>query len=168
VRPGEMLSLKEGNIDLANAYFYFPHPKEKKFKSVPLIPEDVDILKSFALSFPGMPFFRHGSGVKGTPENHPFSKNILYNWWKKACENLGVVGVDLYGGTRHSSVRALRKYHSPETLKRAAGSSTNKAFDRYFGKEEDADLRTIYFQSAKVIPFAPATGMIPEKKGVKK
>ena len=37
VRPAEMISLKEGDIDIANSYFYFPHPKEKRFKSVPIL-----------------------------------------------------------------------------------------------------------------------------------
>ena len=71
----------------------------------------------------------------------------------KACANLGIEGVDLYGGTRHSSVRALRKYRSPEEIKRAAMSETNKAFDRYMGKDTDADMRSIYRKSARVIPI---------------
>jgi hypothetical protein len=27
-----------------------------------------------------LPFPHHPKGIKGTPENHHFSKNILYNW----------------------------------------------------------------------------------------
>jgi hypothetical protein len=60
-----------------------------------------------------------------------------------ACGNLGVEGVDLYGGTRHSSAKALRQFCSPEEIKRATMHSTNKAFERYFQIEAD-DLRTIY------------------------
>jgi hypothetical protein len=49
----------------------------------------------------------------------------------------------LYGGTRHSSAIALRKYRTPEEIKRATMHSTNKAFERYFRIESD-DLRGIY------------------------
>ncbi len=107
IRPGEMLSLKEGNIDRENGYLYFPHPKEKKSKAVPILPEDVELLKSFAPSFPAMPFFRHIAGISGVAENEAFGEKYLYKWWIKACDNLGIKGVDLYGGTRHSSARAL-------------------------------------------------------------
>lgn len=153
IRPVEMISLKEGEIDLENRYLYFPHPKERKFKSVPILPEDVELIKSFKLSFPSMPFFRHEGGIQGVKDGEHFGNKYFYKWWKRACENLKIDGVDLYGGTRHSSVRALRAYRSPEEIKRAAMSETNKAFERYMGKDSDDDLRSVYQQSAKIIPI---------------
>ena len=111
-----------------------------------------------------MPFFRHSAGLQGVAENEPFGVKYFYKWWVKA-QNLKIEGVDLYGGTRHSTVRALRKYHTPEELKRAAMSSTNKAFDRYFGQAEDENLRSIYKKSAKVIKLEPATKVLL-KKGI--
>jgi integrase len=84
VRPAEMISLTEGNIDLANGYFYFPHPKEKKYKSVPIISEDIEILRSIELTFPAMPFFRHSAGLQGVAENEPFGVKYFYKWWVKA------------------------------------------------------------------------------------
>lgn len=59
-------------------------------------------------------------------------QKYLYKWWEKACENLGVEGVDLYGGTRHSSATALKDHLSPEQIKVGTMHSTNKAFERYF------------------------------------
>jgi len=47
------------------------------------------------------------------------------------------------GGTKHSSTTALRKYRTPEEIKRATMHSTNKAFERYFRMELD-DVRDIY------------------------
>jgi len=32
-------------------------------------------------------------------------------------------------------------------------SETNKAFERYMGKDTDDDLRSVYKQSAGVVPF---------------
>ena len=72
-----------------------------------------------------------------------FGEKYLYKWWKRACKNLGIVGVDLYGGTRHSSAKALRRYRTPEEIKRATMHATNKAFERYFWMESD-ELRDIY------------------------
>lgn len=143
IRPGELISLTEGNIDLGNGYLFIPHPKEKKPKLVPLLEEDVEIIRTFPRGVPALPFFRHVAGISGTRENEPFGARYLYKWWQKACSNLGVEGVDLYGGTRHSSAKALRHFCSPEEIKRATMHSTNKAFERYFQMESD-DLRTIY------------------------
>ena len=78
-----------------------------------------------------------------TAAGAPFGEKYFYKWWVKACDKLEIVGVDLYGGTRHSSAIALRKFRTPEEIKRATMHSTNKAFERYFRIESD-DLRDIY------------------------
>ncbi len=165
IRPVEMIRIPEGHIDMGNGFFVFPHPKERKFKYVPMLPEDIDALKDFTMTFPAMPFFRHRAGVSGVAENEPFGEKYFYKWWKRACDNLGIKGVDLYGGTRHSSVRALRKYRSPEEIKEAAMSATNKAFERYMGQANDDDILSIYRQIEEVIPLPLAdTVLTPGEK----
>ena len=158
IRPGEMINLKEGDIDRANGYLYFPHPKEKKFKAVPILPEDIALLEDFPLALPSMPFFRHSSGISGVAENDPYGIKYFYKWWKKSCSALGIEGVDLYGGTRHSSARALRAFHSPEEIKRATMHTTNKAFERYFQIEAE-DLRDIYRSTGTVVKIDNALTM---------
>jgi len=96
--------------------------------------------------------FRHTGGVRGVAENEAFGQKYLYKWWVKACINLGIRGVDLYGGTRHSSARALRTHRTPEEIKRATMHTTNKAFERYFQIEAD-DVRNIYRDT--VVAFPP-------------
>jgi integrase len=132
VRPNEMRNLKEKHIDLKQGILFFPHPKEKRPKIVPLIQEDIEMLSQFPIGLPDLYFFRHNKNVKGVKAGTPFGKTILYKWWKKACDNLGVVDVDLYGGTRHSSAIGLRRIATPEQIKMATMHSTNKAFERYF------------------------------------
>ena len=78
-----------------------------------------------------MHFFRRDCGGGGKLAGTPFGRHILYDYWKKACANLGIEGVDLYGGTRHSTMQELRKIMSPEEIKRLSMHSTNKALDRY-------------------------------------
>jgi len=148
IRPNEMRLLEEGNIDTGNGYLYIPADQSKtEYKSIPLIPEDVAMFKTFELSrFPGVPFFRHSDG-------RPFGRNYFYKYWKRACKNLGIEDVDLYGGTKHSSARALRRIHSPEEIQRAMMTKTNKAFERYY-KVESEDARMVYQSNrGQVIPL---------------
>ena len=59
------------------------------------------------------PFLVHFCSPGDTPAGQrycqtgdQFGKDYFYKWWKKACTNLGIDGVDLYGGTRHSTATA--------------------------------------------------------------
>jgi integrase len=148
VRPGELLGIKEKEIDLKNEWLWIPHPKEKRPKTIPLLAEDIKLLTALPRGLPDLPFFRHLGGIKGTRPGQRFGPKYLYVWWKRACANLGIEGVDLYGGTRHSTVRALRRDFSPERIKKASMHSTNKAFERYFQMELE-DVREVYARTQK-------------------
>lgn len=144
IRPGELLNLKEQDIDIRLGYFIIPHPKEKKPKLVPIIDEDLEILKNMPRGLPNLFFFRHVKGISGVEAGQRFGNRYLYKWWKKACANLGIEGVDLYGGTRHSTVTALREVFSPEEIRRSGTlHTTNKAFDRYLQVKSN-DAKRIY------------------------
>jgi hypothetical protein len=106
-------------------------------------------------SFGELYFFRHMEGRGGNASYTKFGKGYLYNYWKKACRNLGIRGVDLYGGCRHSSAVDLRKRHSPEAIKRATMTATNEAFNRYLEVTGD-EPRGLYADTKtdnKLIPF---------------
>ena len=108
-----------------------------------MISDDVELLSTLPRGFPELYFFRHEKGVSGVAAGDHFGQKCFYKWWVKACKNLGIKGVDLYGGTRHSSALALRDHATPEQIRRASMHSTNKAFERYFRIEGD-ELRDIY------------------------
>jgi integrase len=145
IRPGELVRLKERDIVLApkDSYFIIPRPKEKKPKPVPILSEDAELIKGLPRGLPDLAFFRHVPGISGCKAGTPFGEKYFYKWWKIACLNLGIEGIDLYGGTRHSTVMALRKFATPEKIKRATMHSTNKAFERYFKFQSD-EARDIY------------------------
>lgn len=168
IRPGELIKLQEGNIDTMGGFFTIPSADSKTvYKTVPLIQEDIDILKEFTFTFPATPFFRHIGGIQGVLENTPFGVKYFYKWWVKACANLGIKGVDLYGGTRHSSVRALIAAKcTPEQVKQAAMSETNAAFARYMGKAIDQDLRAIYRKSAQVVSISEGGHKVDTRKTI--
>lgn len=151
IRPGELLSIREGDFELDLGVVLIPHPKEKRAKTVPLLDEDVELIRNMPRGFPAQPFFRHIGGIKGLREGQPFGPKYLYVWWKRACDALGVEEVDLYGGTRHSTARALRELHSPEEIRRATMHSTNKAFERYFRIELE-DVRKVYQDTQRAAP----------------
>lgn len=168
VRPAEMINIKEGEIDLGNGQLYFPTPKEREFKGVPIMQEDIDILKQFTFTFPTMRFFRHDGGIKGTRKDQPYGEKYFYKWFKRACSNLGIGGLDLYGGTTHTTVRALRKYYSPEQIKEASMRKTGKAFKHYLGNANDDEILSIYKKGAEVIPISEgATKVLLSFEGVK-
>lgn len=142
LRPNECRDIKEGDIDLRLREILIRHPKENRMKVVYLLDEDIEILKSLPKAIdPELFLFRHKSGEQ-------FGEKYFYKWWKRACKNLKIDGVDLYGGTRHSTVRALRKHRTPEEIRYASMHSTNKAFERYYRQEGD-DLREIYRETTK-------------------
>ena len=145
VRPGELISIREKDIDLENGRILI-HGRSTKTgepKYIYLVENDVDLLRSHVGGFPLLPFFRHIKGRGGNPPNTQFGKGYLYNWWRKACLSLNISNVSLYPGTRHSSAVALRQTHSPEAIKRATMHKTNQAFDRYLQVEGD-ELRGLY------------------------
>ena len=108
-----------------------------------MIDEDIELVSQLPRGLPNLPFFRHPAGLKGVVPGEQFGPRYLYKWWKKACENLGVEGVDLYGGTRHSTALALRQFKTPEQIRRATMHSTNKAFERYFRVELE-EVKEVY------------------------
>lgn len=162
IRPNELRHIKEGHIDLKQGFIFIPHPKEKRPKIVPLVNSDIKLLKTFPQGFPDLYFFRHDSGVSGVRSGQHFGQKVFYKWWKKACADLGIIGVDLYGGTRHSSAVDLRHYATPEQIKRATMHTTNKAFERYFQVSRD-ELQNLYEITTKC-----DTGVIPQSPSAKR
>ena len=114
-RPAELLSIKEKDIDRKQGIITIEHSKEKKRKQIFLHPDDIKLLNDRAIEgLPHLYFFRHIQ-MEGVKAGRKFGKNYLYKYWKKACNNLNIKDVDLYGGTRHSSATALSEYCTPGT-----------------------------------------------------
>ncbi len=50
---------------------------------------------------------------------------------KPACQSPNIIGIDLYGGTRHSTVTALGQVLTPEQIQRRVTGHVSDAFKRY-------------------------------------
>ena len=158
VRPGELIQIKEKDVDLDNARILVGETKTGDPKYIYLIDSDVKLLSSMPKSFGELYLFRHVKPVGGVRVGDRFGKDYLYAKWKAACKALEV-DCDLYGGSRHSSAIDLRKRHSPEAIKRATMHGTNAAFDRYLKVTGD-ELRGLYADTGtdnEVITFPGAT-----------
>jgi integrase len=141
LRPEELRNVRERDIDLDRGTLLIPHPKERRPKIIPLLPDDLVMVEELPRALPDIYFFRHpDNGIRPGPR---FGKRYLYIQWRKACEELGIEGVDLYGGTRHSSAIALRHHATPEQIRQATMHSTSKAFERYYRTCPD-ELQRLY------------------------
>ena len=167
IRPGEMISLTEQQVDRHRGLLIIPHPKEKKPKIVPLTTEDAELIKSIPVGLPTLPFFRHGdlSGANERYSGKPFGLHYLSRVWQKACIRLGVNGVDLYGGTKHSTAMGMREVATFEEVRTMTGHTTNKAFERYF-RSEGKDLQALYERRKSIV--SPDNGLTSKNGSFKK
>jgi integrase len=147
IRPGEMRMVKERDINLEAGYILIKEPKEgtnNEGKYAFLDDEDIELIRSMPKGLPDMYFFRHQPGKKGVITGSQFGPKYFKKWWDRACKNLGVKDVGLYGGTKHTVATALGRLLSPEEIKRGGtGSKTNKAFDRYFQPQKREHVQVI-------------------------
>lgn len=138
IRPIELINVKEKEIDLNMGFITVTHNKERKPKILAITKEDVELLRTFPRGLPDLYFFRH---EKGPLAGKRFGKDLLYQNWRRACRNLGIENVDLYGGTKHTTVRGMRGYFRPDEIKKGTGIASNKAFERYFQHEFEDELK---------------------------
>ena len=164
-RPGEIVGLKEEDIDIGMGAMTIPHPKEKKPKIIKFLGDDIELLEKIPRGLPHLRFFRHVSGLKGVVAGQPFGDRYLYKWWKRACANLDIEGVDLYGGTRHSTATALREIFSPEQIRRDGTRHSSKAFDRYLQAQADDQLAMAQASTRLSGPGKGQGRVYPFKKG---
>lgn len=144
LRPGDLRRLREGDIDLEYGVLTFWRPTKSKNQREPkvirirLLDFHINEFKILKKEYPAVDsvlFFR-------SLNNKPFGVNIFYKHWKKACMEFGIHDLDLYGGTRHSSITAIAKAVGKDKARKYSGHNTNKAFDRYcqIGDDDTFDI----------------------------
>jgi len=150
-RPQDLLRIREKDFDEGNGFIivFNPTKQKNKFRTVRLTETHTSMwadLQAEYTGLPDMPFFRHISDRGRTKAGDVFGPRILSKWWDKACVNIGVEGVDLYGGTRHTTTTELARVVGTDGARKATGHTTNKAFDRYCQVQDESA-----FEMAKVI-----------------
>jgi integrase len=163
LRPGDLRKVRERDIDVDHGVITIHHPtkSKNKIKTVRLLPEHVEEIAEMKRRFPALPelkFFRHHGGVRSQKPNTPFGPKYFKVWWDRACEKLGVHGLGLYGGTRHTSTTEIARAAGTASAREATAHETNKAFDRYCQFQNDtafkmADLLKKKKADADVLDF---------------
>ncbi|MCP3925509.1 MAG: hypothetical protein GY714_23300 [Desulfobacterales bacterium] len=151
IRPGDLLKLNESDVDEINGVLTFRYPtkRKNKLKTTRLIDEHIELLKELKEEFPALPhilFFRHHGGMKGIKPNTVFGPKYIRLKWNAACKELGIEGLDLYGGTRHTTTTEIARLAGTENARKASAHTTNKAFDRYCQFQEESA-----FNMAKIV-----------------
>ncbi len=151
LRPGDLLKLKERDVDLVHGelVFHYPTKKKNKLKKTRLLDHHIDIIKEIKSKYPALPetlFFRHHGGVKSVGPGQPFGPKYLRVNWNNACVKLGVEGLDMYGGTRHTTTTEIARRAGTANARKASAHETNTAFDRYCQFQDDTA-----FDMAKIV-----------------
>ena len=140
LRPDDLRRINEG--DYIDGVIRITNPTKRKnsLKVIHLLGDHIELWLDFQKQHPAlphMPFFRHHGKGKGFKPDQQFGKDNFYRWWRRACENLGVEGVDLYAGTRHTTVTEIARLAGSIAAKKASAHVTNKAFERYCQAEDE-------------------------------
>lgn len=134
LRPDDLRRVTESSLDSNGILvIYNPTKRKNKFKKVRLVEDHVEEWRSLQQKYPGLPdkpFFRHTKTNGRAKADVVFGINYLYKWWEKAAKEIGLEGVSLYPGTKHTTATETAACLGTEKA-RAASGLTNKAFDRY-------------------------------------
>lgn len=165
LRPGDLLKIKEKDIDLEHGVItiHYPTKSKNKKKTVRLLQDHLNYFAEIKTKFKALPeltFFRHHGGVRSLKPNTPFGPKYFKTWWDKACKELGVLGLDLYGGTRHTSTTEIARLAGTQNAREASAHETNKAFDRYCQFQSDTSFKMagLLKLNDNVLEFPPKRG----------
>jgi integrase len=175
IRPGEMVRVLEGDINITDGYVLCRNPKEGDDKTVHLLPEHIEIIREIwgmapkSIGMERVLFFRHLKSWGKAKAGAKFQPGYLNRWWKKSCTNLGIEGVSVYPGVKHSTVTALGANGMQKAdIQQFVTGHTSRSFNRYFLPGRDQDL----FASRKVAEMQnqadqPVTNLFGSSKSAK-
>lgn len=146
LRPDDLRRVYEDSLDDTGFLtIHNPTKKKNKFKVIRLLEKHVVEWRRLHEKYPGhpnMPYFRHKPNARGCSPNSIFGPVMFHKWWKRACEKVGLEGVSLYPGTKHTLATATAKALGTDRALEASGL-TNKAFERYCQVENYGVFETV-------------------------
>lgn len=153
IRPTDLRRLTEGSFS-EDGWLTIKNPTKlkNKFKRIHLHPDHIEEwrrLQDLYPAHPDMPFFRHTAGNALAKPDSTFGIRYLAKMWTKAAESIGLFGVSLYPGTKHTTATETAKLLGREAAKKASGLS-NPAFNRYCDVEDDSAYQTVSAIRAKM------------------
>ena len=143
IRPRELRDINEECVDRDRGLIILLRPKGRKPEIIKLEPKDLEIIRGLPVHEDGSaPFFRHEGGIPGAPVGERFGENQFRRAWTRACGRLGIKGVALYAGTKHTTMTALGQHGlSLETIKLLSRHKTSVAALRYAQMSQNYGVR---------------------------
>jgi hypothetical protein len=162
IRPDDLRRVTESSLDDDGLLtIIYPTKLKNKFKTLRLHQDHIDEWRSLQEKYPallGAYFFRHTKGIPGCTENERFGDKYFYKWWSKAAAMIGLEGVPLYPGTKHTTATETAKLLGSKKAEEASGL-TNKAFKRYCQVENDGMIEVVTAirrakKKGEIVPFS--------------
>lgn len=163
LRPDDLRKIREGDYQDGYVTIFDPTKSERKNQDwlyIKLIDEHRqawEALRSAYPALPDVPFFRHHKGRALAKPGSVFSSKYLARCWQRAAEEIGLNGVPLYPGTRHTTTTETARMLGREEAMKATGHRTNKAFERYNQAINDGAYQVVSKIRGKmtgtVVPF---------------
>ena len=166
LRPDDLRRVTEASLDDQGFLtIHKPTKRKNQFKMIRLLDEHIQMWREIQQKYPAMPdmpFFRHVGGIPGCKPDQIFGPKYFNTWWTAACKEIGIEGVPLYPGTKHTTATATAKALGKEAALTASGL-TNKAFERYCQVESSGAFdivtaaRNSKKKTAEVLPLKRRT-----------
>jgi integrase len=160
IRPANAMMLKWEDYDHETDSFIIKrgisygeeveYTKTKKAHVQPVHPEFKEIMNSLMRhrEYPWSPYV---FTCKESRHKHKrYTKEIFNSRWNAAAKTVGV-DIDLYHGTRHTSITEYANTLTPEQTKILAGHTSVATTMKYYGKVNIETERAL--MSGKVVPF---------------
>lgn len=77
IRPGELVQIREQDIDTQNRYILYPSSKTGDTKPVPILDEDIVLSNQVKPGFPRSYFFRYETGKGGVKNGEIHNKIVI-------------------------------------------------------------------------------------------
>lgn len=165
LRPDDLRRVTESSLDESGwLIIHNPTKRKNKFKTIRLLERHVETWRALQFQFPALPdvpFFRHAKGQHGIKAGSLYGDRYLWKWWMRACDEVGLEGVPLYPGTKHTTATETAKLLGKDDARKASGL-TNKAFDRYCDVQDSGAFDVVTAaerarkKKAEVLPFKRA------------
>lgn len=142
VRPGELIELKWGHIDIFQdqgiLYIHKRKSRRKRGSRKRLPPKiailsqvHVNMIKGFKWGDPDDYFFRYTVRRRAIKVGKRFDSKMLNEWFKRASAKFNL-DTCLYAGTKHTTTTGARQYLNREQVMRGGtGHASKDGYDHY-------------------------------------
>lgn len=170
IRPDDIRRIREEDFDGCYVTIMNPTKKKNKMKMFRLCKDHIDEWKTLQKRYPCLneevPFFRHECTMSNRKAGTQFGINYLSRVWDAACKEVGLEGVSLYAGTKHTTATETTKLVGKKKAQEASGL-TNKSFERYTQAVTDGAYEVVRkirkaMKGDNVIPFKKKERLVAE------